>query len=307
MTSVAEKKSHGLPYALGAYALWGTMPLYLVMLNGVDPFRLVAWRIVWTIPVCLMALAAIGGFAKLHAAFANRRALALLLLSSLLITLNWIVYVVAVQAGHFYAASLGYYINPLVNVLLGTIFLRERLSRLQWLAVAIAASGIAVLAIEAREMLVISLTLALSFGFYGLLRKRVAVDALPGLTVEVLLLTIPAIVALMFVPQGVRDFGDGWSLSFLLVGAGLMTGVPLLLFAVAARRMTYSALGFVQFLAPTMVFLQGLFLFGENLKPVQAICFVLIWTAIAIFCADMLMRMRRNAQPQFHQQPQPQD
>lgn len=295
MTVSDPKPVGGLPYALGAYVIWGVLPLYIVLLNTVDPFHLVAWRVLWTVPICLVALAISGNLGKLTAAFADRRVLALLLLSSALISVNWVTYVAAVQAGHFYAASLGYYINPLVNVLLGTVLLRERLSRLQWLAVAIAACGIAVLAFEARDTLLISLMLAFSFGFYGLVRKRVKVDALPGLSVEVLVLTLPAIAALLIVPAGQEDFGDGWRISLLLVAAGPITGLPLMLFAEAARRMTYSALGFVQFLTPTVVFIQALVLFGEPLKPAQGLCFVLIWIAIAVFCADIVVRGRRAA------------
>jgi len=293
MTSVS-KPGHGLPFAVGAYVLWGMMPAFITLLNGVDPYRLVAWRVLWTIPVCLVFLLIWGGFRRVRTAFSDRRALALLLLASLLISVNWIVYVVAVQAGYFYAASLGYYINPLINVLLGTIFLKERLSRLQWLAVAVAAVGIAILALEARATLYVSIALALSFGFYGLIRKQVSVEAVPGLTVEVLLLTLPAIAALFVLPEGARAFGDDWNVSLLLMAAGLMTGAPLVLFATAARRMTYSALGFVQFLAPTMVFLQGLLVFGEELKTAQGICFALIWTAIALFCGDIAMKSRRR-------------
>ncbi len=296
MTVRDDKPAGGLPYALGAYAIWGVLPLYIVLLNTVDPFHLVGWRVLWSIPICLIALALTGTLGKLRQALADRGALRWLLLSSVLISVNWVTYVVAVQAGHFYAASLGYYINPLVNVLLGTVLLKERLTRLQWLAVGIAAAGIAVLAVEAHETLVISLVLAFSFSFYGLVRKRVQVDALPGLSVEVLMLTLPAIAALLLLPAGQEDFGDNWTISLLLIGAGPLTGVPLILFAAAARRMSYSALGFVQFLTPTVVFVQGLLLFDEPLKPAQGICFVLIWIAIAVFCTDILIRSRRSAE-----------
>ncbi len=296
-TDTDSQTKRGLPYALGAYTLWGLLPLYLVWLNPVDPFRLVAWRVLWTIPICFAALALFRNFAKLKAAFSNRRAIGLLLLSALLITVNWVAYIIAVQAGQFYAASLGYYINPLVNVLLGTLFLGEKLSKLQWLAVAVASMGIGILVFEAADTLYISLTLAFSFGLYGLVRKEVKVDALPGLTVEVLLVAPLALVALAVVPEGAEDFGTSVSMSLLLMGAGVMTGVPLLLFATAARRMTYSALGFVQFLAPTMVFLSGLLIFGQELVTAQAICFALIWTAVALFCADIVMKGRRRRLP----------
>lgn len=289
----------GLPFALGAYTLWGFLPLYLVLLNAVNPFALVGWRTLWTIPVCAVAIALRGQIAEVKAALTNPRILGVLLLSSLLISTNWIVYIIAVQRGAFYAASLGYYINPLVNVLLGTIFLKERLTRMQWLAVGVAGIGVAILAAKALDTLYISLMLALTFAAYGLLRKRVPVGALPGLTVEVLILAVPAVIAIALAPAATNGMGgDLWGHG-LLFGAGLWTAIPLLLFATAARRMDYSTLGFVQFLAPTIVFLLGLTVLGEKLDPVRLVCFVIIWTAIAIFCADLLLRTRarRRARP----------
>ncbi|AKM10538.1 EamA family transporter RarD [Croceicoccus naphthovorans] len=295
MTQTASAPHRGgLPFALGAYFLWGVLPLYLVLLNAVNPYRLVAWRVLWTVPICFVVLVAMRKLGSVTTALRDRRAVFMLLVSAVLISINWVVYIVAVQAGHFYAASLGYYINPLVNVLLGTVFLKERLSRLQWIAVAVAAAGIAVLVVEATASLAISLTLPLSFALYGLVRKKVAVDSLPGLTVEALLLAIPAALLLLIVPEGPADFGYSLNVSLLLIGAGGMTAVPLLLFAVAARRMTYSALGFVQFLAPSMVFLLGLFWFGEELKAAQLFCFVLIWTAVVLFCVDIVARGRKR-------------
>lgn len=282
----------GLPYALGAYSLWGVLPLYLVLLNAVNPFALVGWRTLWTIPICAIAIAARGQIAEVKAALFNPRVFGVLVISSALISINWVVYIVAVQRGEFYAASLGYYINPLVNVLLGTIFLHEKLSRLQWSAVAVAAVGVAVLAVEAVDTLYISLTLAFSFASYGLLRKRVPVGALPGLTVEVLVLAIPAIIAITLAPPASNGTSAEFGLNALLFGAGLWTAIPLLLFATAARRMEYSTLGFVQFLAPTIVFILGLTVLGEPLDPIRLICFLFIWAAIAIFCIDLLMRAR---------------
>lgn len=287
----------GLPFALGAYSLWGVLPLYLVLLNAVNPFALVGWRTLWTIPVCAIAVAARGQIAEVKAALSNPRVFGVLVISSALISINWVVYIIAVQRGAFYAASLGYYINPLVNVLLGTIFLKERLSRLQWIAVGVAAIGVAILAFEAVDTLYISLTLALSFAAYGLLRKRVPVGSLPGLTIEVLVLAIPAVIAIALAPKASSGLNADFSLNALLFGAGLWTAIPLLLFATAARRMEYSTLGFVQFMAPTIVFILGLTVLGEPLDPVRLICFLFIWAAIAIFCVDLLMRARARRRP----------
>lgn len=286
-------RSGGLLYALGAYGLWGLLPLYLVLLNAVDPFELVAWRVLFTLPLCVVLALAARQMSAIRAAFADRRGLALLTIGALMLSVNWMVYVIAVQRGYFYAASLGYYINPLINVLLGTVFLKERLGRMQWVAVALAASGIAVLAWEADATLAISLALAVSFSIYGLIRKVAAAEALPGLTVEVVVLTLPAIAVIAWVDTARPGFGDGLGLSLLLAGAGVMTAVPLLLFAAAARRMRYSTLGFVQFLAPTVVFLLGLTVFGQPLRSSQLVCFTLIWSAVVVFSWDLLARGRR--------------
>lgn len=287
----------GLPFAFGAYTMWGFLPLYLVLLNAVNPFALVGWRTIWTIPVCAVAIALRGQIAEVKAALTDRRVLGVLVMSSLLISLNWITYIVAVQRGEFYAASLGYYINPLANVLLGTVFLKERLSRMQWLAVGIAGIGVAILAFEALDTLYISVMLALTFAIYGLLRKRAAVGALPGLTIEVLVLAIPAIAVIALVPHATSGLESDLAGHALLIGAGLWTAIPLLLFATAARRMDYSALGFVQFLAPTIVFLLGLTVLGEPLDPVRLVCFVFIWVAIAVFSADLLIKHRAKRRP----------
>ncbi|MGB7407360.1 MAG: EamA family transporter RarD [Pontixanthobacter sp.] len=298
VTSTPETpRPSGLPAALGAYIIWGLLPLYLILVKAVPPFEFVAWRIVWTLPFCLVIVAYRKQAAEVVAALRDRKVLTILCISAVLIAINWFVYVWAIQNSHIYAASLGYYINPILNVLLGTLVLKERLSRWQWLAVALAAAGVAILSAGALTTLWISLTLAFSFGTYGLLRKRVAVGSLPGLTIESALL-IPLAIAIVVYYAGLPA-GSGFtvsvSLSLSIMLGGVLTAVPLLFFAVAARRMAYSTLGFIQFLAPTIVFLLGLFVFREELQPVQLACFALIWTALIIFMSDMWSRSRAPA------------
>ncbi|MGE3690185.1 MAG: EamA family transporter RarD [Novosphingobium sp.] len=282
----------GLPYALGAYLIWGLLPLYLIAVRQVPPLEFVGWRIVFAFPICLAAVAIGKQRSELAAAIADRRMLALLSLSALLIAANWVIYTVAIQAGHVFAASLGYYINPLVNVLAGTLFLSERLNRLQWSAVALAAAGVAPLASQALPMLGISLSLAATFCGYGLVRKVTPVSSLTGLTIESGLLMLPAlgIVGWFALSPGGSSFGLDTGSSLLLAASGPITAIALLLFAVAARRMDYSALGFVQFLSPTLAFLLGLFVFREELRPVQLVSFATIWTAIALFSWDLWRR-----------------
>ena len=289
-----ESRPSGLPAAFGAYLIWGFMPLYLILVAAVPPFEFVGWRIIWTLPICLMIVLFRKQMPDLLSAMSDVRSLKVLTASALLVGTNWLVYIWAIQNGHVYAASLGYYINPLVNVLLGTLVLGERLSRRQWIAVALAMGGIAVLAAGAVTTLWISLTLAFSFGTYGLLRKQVAVGSLPGLTIESAILLLPAAGVAWWYAAGPAgsSFFVSPSLSLLIVLGGFVTAIPLLMFAVAARRMDYSTLGFTQFLAPTIVFVLGLTVFGEELKPAQAICFALIWCAVAIFAWDLLAQRR---------------
>jgi chloramphenicol-sensitive protein RarD len=216
-----------------------------------------------------------------------------LLLGALLIGSNWLIYVIAVDTHHIFATSLGYYINPLVNVLAGTIFLGERLTRRQWAAVVLATAGVSILAWDALEMLGIALALALTFAAYGLVRRFVPVGAVPALAVETgLLLPIAFGILIWFGEGSGLSFGYNTTVDLLLIASGVITTVALALFTLAARRMNYSALGFVQYLSPTLVFLLGLFVFHEPLRQIQLICFVIIWAAIALFVWDLLARRK---------------
>ena len=283
----------GFAPAIGAYLIWGFLPLYLIIVRAVPAFEFVAWRIIWTLPICLVIVALRKQGPDVRAAVADRKALGWLGVSSALIVVNWVVYVWAIQTGEVYAASLGYYINPLVNVLLGTLLLGERLSRAQWVAVAIAALGVALLAQGALTTLWISLTLALTFGSYGLVRKRVPAGSLPGLTIESALLLLPSVVlAGWYAATRGSAFFVSPELSAAIVLGGFVTAIPLLLFAIAARRMPYSMLGFFQFLAPSIVFVLGLTVFEQPLQPAQAACFACIWLAAGIFIWDLLRRAR---------------
>ncbi|MEL7190138.1 MAG: EamA family transporter RarD [Pseudomonadota bacterium] len=290
----------GLLAALGAYLIWGFLPLYFLLAAAVPPFEFVGWRVIFTVPFCFLIIALRKQFPALKAATKDRRTLLALLVSAALIGANWLIYIWAITNEQVYATSLGYYLNPLLNVLLGTVLLSEKLSRLQWCAVAIAGVAVALLAAGSLESLGISLGLALSFGLYGIVRKQVDVGALPGLMIETCILLAPATVIALYyaaLPQG-SAFGKEVALSTIIVFSGVVTAVPLLLFAIAARRMPYSTLGFIQYLAPTIVFLLGLTVFGEELKLAQLGSFILIWVAVAIFVGDMLMRSRGAAKNQ---------
>lgn len=284
----------GLPYALAAYGIWGFVPLFFKLLSSVPPAEVLAQRIIWSLPLCFVIMLFRKQIGEYLTALKDWRTLRLLVASAVLIAVNWLVYIFAIFTDHVLAASLGYYLNPLVNVMLGMIFLGERLSRLQLVAVVVAGIGVAILLAGALDTLWISLTLAFSFGIYGLIRKIVPVGSLPGLAIETTVLLIPSLaVAAFYLWAGDgRGFGADGSISLLLMAGGIVTAVPLLLFATAARRMSYAALGFVQYLAPTVQFLLGLFVFGEPLKPAQLACFLLIWISIAVFSFDMWRKMR---------------
>lgn len=292
MTTPSSSHLGGLVQAISAYLIWIVFPLYFVLLRGVSPLEVVGWRMLCTLPFCLIMVAALRQGAELRKVLSNPRLIGALTLSGWLIGNNWLIYTVAVMQGHVLAASLGYYINPLLNVLTGAVFLRERLSRLQWLAVIIAAIGVGLLAFDALPTLWISMIIALAFSGYALVRKLAPVSALPGLTVETIALLIPALGLLGWQEASGHglSMGNSTSTSLLLAGTGVLTGIPLALFAAAARRLSFALLGFIQFLTPTGLFLVGLLVFHEPFKQVQMICFLFIWTAIALFCWDLLSR-----------------
>lgn len=299
-TTPATTPARGLAYALGAHAAWGSMPLYLLLVQTVPALEFVAWRLVFTLPLCLAILAARSGFAELAGVLRDKRTMATLLGSSALIAINWYLYVEAIQTGHVYAASLGYYILPLVMMLLGMAFLGERLTRLQWAAVALAGVGVAALAAGALTTLWLSLSMAATFGLYGLLRKTVKAGPLAGLTVESLIL-MPFALALAgwyaAGPQGTA-LAQGWQVAAAVAFSGPMTAIPLLMFASATRALPYTVIGFLQFLSPTVVFLMGLFVFGEDLKPAQLACFIAIWVAAGLFTLGMLKKPKDLPTPQ---------
>lgn len=286
-------QQNGLPMAFATYLIWGLLPLYLRLVHHVPPVEFVGWRVVFTLPICLLLVAIMGQWQALKAALAWP-VLRLLMLSAVLVGINWMVYILAVQTGHVLATSIGYYMNPLANVLAGTLFLGERLSRRQWLAVGLAALAVSVLAWGALDTLWISLTLA--FSFYGLVRKLAPVESLAGLSVETMvLMPVAAGIVWWFAasPAG-SSMGEGITSDLLIAFSGVVTAVPLLLFAYAARRMDYSTLGMMQFIAPTIVFFLGLFLFKEPLNTSQLACFVLIWSAIAVFMWDLWLQRRKR-------------
>ncbi len=288
-------RSGGLTLAIGAHLIWGVLPLYLWLVAKVPALEFVGWRVISSLPLCIAILALRGQLGELRAVARLKKARWMLAASSVLIAINWLVYVAAIQAGEVYAASIGYYLSPLLSVLAGTVFLAEKLSKRQWLAVSIAAIGVALLAWEALASLGISLALALSWTAYGLVRKLAPVSALTGLTVEVIVLFVPAAAVAWHFAQGTAGSAILWSWhdAALIVFSGVVTAAPLLLFTLAAQRLPYSTMGMIQFSSPSLVFLIGLFVFGKPLGTAQLASFALIWAAIGLFVVDLLARARR--------------
>ena len=284
----------GLAAAVAAFFLWGLFPLYWKMLAGVPALEVVAHRMAWGLVAMAAWVTMAARWADARAVAARTRTVVRLAGSGALISVNWLLYIWAVIHGHVVDASLGYFINPLVNVVLGVLVLRERLGRAQGIAVALAAAGVAVLAIAHGRLPWIALALALSFGLYGLARKTVGADAVTGLLWETALLApLAAGYLFLLARQGTGAFGPSApATSLLLALGGPVTAVPLVLFALGARALPLSTVGFLQYLSPSIQFLLAVLVFREPFTPVHAATFAFIWAALAILTWDLRRRLR---------------
>jgi chloramphenicol-sensitive protein RarD len=293
--SAFSETSRGLAAATGAFFIWGLLPIYMRALDSVPALEIMLHRLLWCCAFVVLLLAARRELGRFTAVFRHPRRLALLGLSAILISTNWWVYVWAVGQRQVVEASLGYFINPLVSVLFGVFLLRERLNGWQWLAVAIAAAGVLWLTLQLGRPPWIALVLAFSFACYGLVRKKVEVDAITGLAVETALLAPFALLYLSWLGAA-GAFGDQGALTdSLLVASGIFTAVPLMLFAYGVRRIRLATIGLIQYLGPTLQLLIGVWIFHEPFTEVQAIGFGLIWLALAVYATDGLLRHRRPA------------
>jgi chloramphenicol-sensitive protein RarD len=294
----------GLIQALTACVCWGLMPVYFKLLQSVDPLEIVAHRIIWSVPLLLIILYFRKSLASLGSALMDRKIRWAMLASSCLIASNWLIYVWAVHENHILAASLGYFISPLLTVLMGRVFLGEPLSRKKWLAIAIAATGVSVLAVQALDTLWISLALAASWSSYALVRKIADIGPMVGLTAETGILFLPFVLLLVWLtfvmpasPPS-QHLGDDRTITLLLIGGSFVTAIPLLLFAAAVKKMTLSAIGLLNYLAPTIQFLIGVFVYDEAMTLSHMICFLLIWTSIAIYWTDSYLAGKAARRPQ---------
>ncbi|HKK05298.1 MAG TPA: EamA family transporter RarD [Gammaproteobacteria bacterium] len=288
---MTQRTEHGagLASALAAFGIWGFLPLYFHLIGPrVSVWEVLSHRIVWATVLLATYTVFSGRFSGLRAVFASPRVLLALAASAVCIGLNWVVFIWAVTHGHVLESSMGYYITPLLNVVMGMLFLGERLRPLQWLAVALAALGVAIMIGAYGTVPWVALTLASAFGFYGLIRKQVAVDSPTGLLTETLLL-LPlafALLAWVYEQHELTFLHTSPTMDLLLVGAGVVTVVPLLLFATGARRLRLGTIGLLQYLTPTMQFLTGVFLLGEPFTRADGLTFACIWSALVLYSID---------------------
>jgi chloramphenicol-sensitive protein RarD len=284
----------GTWYAIGAYTIWGLLPVYWKWLKHVPALQLLGHRILWSFLALLVVIAISGRWKAFVTAIREPRVLRLYLIAAVLLGINWLTYVWAVNAGFIVETSLGYFINPLLSVVMGVIFLGERLRPGQWIAAGLAAVGVFYLTFVYGSLPWIALTLAVSFGIYGLMKKLAPLGSLNGLTVETGILFLPALAYLVFANQT----GSGAFLhtsiipDLLLIGAGLMTTIPLLMFAAATRRIPLSVVGLLQYIAPTLQFLLGVLVYGEPFSRSRLIGFGIVWVALIIFAAEGILARR---------------
>lgn len=280
----------GFMYALTAYLLWGFLPIYMKALAHVPPPEVIAHRVIWSVPVALAVLVWLGRTGDLKTALKSPRMLGMGALTAALISVNWGIYVWAIGSGHALDAALGYYINPLFSIFLGAVLLGERMGRLQMAAIALAVVAVGILTWEAGRLPVIALGLTLSWGFYAYLKRRLPIGPNQGFTLEVLILLIPALAYVGWLQmQGAGHFLKGVaSDNALLLGCGIVTAVPLMIYANGAKRLTLSTIAIMQYIAPTMIFLTAVFVFGEPFSGVKLVAFGLIWVALVIYSLPLL-------------------
>jgi chloramphenicol-sensitive protein RarD len=289
---VHERRA-GITAGLGAYALWGLFPLYFPLLEPAGGVEIVAHRVIWSLLFVAILLTVLRRWTQVRAVLRDRRSMLVLAGASICITGNWLVFVYGVNSGHVVETSLGYFVNPLVSVVLGVVFFAERLRPLQWTAVGIAAVAVLVLTLDYGRPPWIALALALTFGTYGLLKKLVRVEAAPGLFVETALIAVPASLFIVVVQaRGDGTFGVGAGHSLLLASSGIATAVPLLMFAAAARRIPLSTVGLLQYVTPLMQLSIGVFIDHEPMPPARLAGFAIVWVALAVFTADGLRTAR---------------
>ncbi|MFG0256499.1 MAG: EamA family transporter RarD [Phycisphaerales bacterium JB043] len=286
----------GFTYAMGAYLWWGLVPLYFSAIAHISVWEILAHRMLWSFPILVLIVLLRKHWSQIRSALASRRVVALLLLSTVCIATNWLLYIWAVAHHRVTEASLGYYLNPLINIALGMIVLRERMRSLQWLALLLAGAGVVWYTISLDELPWIAITLAVTFGLYALIRKVIHINAFDGLFIEIALLLVPSIVFLIVVESssGTAMLAGNPRDTMLLLVAGIVTVTPLLWFTEGARRLRLSTMGFMQYIAPSIQLLLAIFAFREPFTTPHAIAFGCIWASLSIYTVDAVVTLRRK-------------
>jgi chloramphenicol-sensitive protein RarD len=289
-----EDSLRGFGFALTAYLLWGFLPLYMKAMAHIPAAEIIAHRVIWSVPVALAILWALGRTAEVMRALRTPSMLGMALLTAGLISVNWGIYVWAIISGHALDAALGYYINPLFSIFLGAVLLGERMGRVQMLAIVLAAVAVGVLTWDAGRLPVVALALTVTWGFYAYLKKRLPIGPNEGFTLEVLILLPPALAYLgWLIWQGKSHFAAGVPVdTALLLGCGLITALPLMIYANGAKLLRLSTIGIMQYIAPTMIFLTAVFIFDEPFSAVKLVAFVMIWAALAIYTTALIAKTR---------------
>ena len=293
----------GILFAIAAYTMWGVAPLYFKLIGQVPAMEILMHRIVWSVVVLVVLVGITGKFEKVKQAVFNPKVMQVLLISGVLLAANWFIFIWAINNNHLLDASLGYYINPLLNIFLGRLFLGERLRRLQKVAVGLALFGVVYFIVSYGQLPWVALALAGTFGVYGLLRKQVAVDSLPGLLVESSLLLPPAIVYwIWFAGEWSNMLTNDSTLNVTLICAGIVTTAPLLCFTAAAKRIMFSTLGFFQYIGPSIMFVLAAVVYDEPLDGSKIVMFGFVWLALGLFSYDSLRQYRKIRKALKHAQ-----
>ena len=280
-------------YGVAAYSLWGAFPLYWILLEPANPLEIVSHRAVWTLVFCFIVLAATKALKSTLETLKRPKVAVKLFLSSLLVSINWLVYIWATNNEHVVEASLGYYINPLIIIGFGVIFLKEKMRGLQWAAVTIASIGVLILTLDYGRLPWIALTLAVSWGSYGLVKKQLGLGALEGLAIETFISSFFYLAYLIYIGnQGTGQFGQGWGLTLLLMSAGAITAIPLLLFNGSTNRLPFTTIGLLQYITPTLQFSIGVWVLNEDMPTARWIGFLIIWAALVALTLDLVKSSR---------------
>jgi chloramphenicol-sensitive protein RarD len=288
-----SKNKLGLVFGISAYSLWGAFPLYWPLLEPANPLEIVSHRAVWTLVFCFIVLATTKALKSTLATLKQPKITARLFLTSILISINWLVYIWATNNGHVVEASLGYYINPLIIIGFGVILLKEKMRPLQWVAVSIASIGVLVLTIDYGRLPWIALALAISWGSYGLIKKQLGLGALEGLAIETLISAFFYLGYLIYIGnQGTGQFGQSWGLTLLLMSAGAITAIPLLLFNGSTNRLPFTTIGLLQYITPTLQFSVGVWVRHEDMPTARWIGFLIIWVALTTLALDLVKSSR---------------